>query len=306
MITLDDIKKNFRGHLALNEPLSKYTSFRIGGPADYYFEPLDKNDAVELILYLQKNQVPFIVIGNGSNLLVSDDGIRGAVINFESGLNKVCLEGDTIVAEAGVRLARFVEFCIQHERKGVEMLAGIPGTIGGAVMMNAGAYGGEISDFLKEVEVLRDGHVIKVKKSESGFSYRRSGFQRDVILGASFLLPNGDKAEMIRIRRELLIKRNQTQPLNMPNSGSVFKNPPGTHAAKLIEEAGLKGTRRGKAMISDRHGNFIVNTGGASAHDVLELMRLAKSTVKKKFNINLEPEVKLIGFPQHVMQEMYS
>lgn len=306
MVNIEELKNIFRGHVALNEPLNKYTSFRIGGPADYYLEPLDKDDTVRLILYLHQHQIPFTVIGNGSNLLVSDDGIRGAVINFESGLNNVFLEGDVIVAEAGVRLARFVEFCIQHERKGVEMLAGIPGTIGGAVMMNAGAYGGEISDYLEEVEVLREGQVIKVKKSESGFSYRRSGFQRDVILSASFQMPTGDKAEMIRIRRELLVKRNQTQPLNMPNSGSVFKNPQSARAAKLIDEAGLKGTRRGKAMISDRHGNFIVNTGGASANDVLELMRLAKATVKNRFNIMLEPEVKLLGFPQQVMQELYS
>jgi UDP-N-acetylmuramate dehydrogenase len=306
VVNIEELKNIFRGHVALNEPLNKYTSFRIGGPADYYLEPLDKDDTVRLILYLHQHQIPFTVIGNGSNLLVSDDGIRGAVINFESGLNNVFLEGDVIVAEAGVRLARFVEFCIQHERKGVEMLAGIPGTIGGAVMMNAGAYGGEISDYLEEVEVLREGQVIKVKKSESGFSYRRSGFQRDVILSASFQMPTGDKAEMIRIRRELLVKRNQTQPLNMPNSGSVFKNPQSARAAKLIDEAGLKGTRRGKAMISDRHGNFIVNTGGASANDVLELMRLAKATVKNRFNIMLEPEVKLLGFPQQVMQELYS
>jgi UDP-N-acetylmuramate dehydrogenase len=229
VVNIEELRKIFHGHVALNEPLSNYTSFRIGGPADYYLEPLDKDDTVRLILYLQRKQIPFIVIGNGSNLLVSDDGIRGAVINFESGLNNVSLEGEMIIAEAGVRMARFVEFCIQHERKGVEMLAGIPGTIGGAVMMNAGAYGGEISDYLVEVEVLRDGQVMKVKKSESGFSYRRSGFQRDVILGAAFQLPKGDKAEMIRIRRELLIKRNQTQPLNMPNSGSVFKNPQGTY-----------------------------------------------------------------------------
>ena len=304
MVNIKELKNNFYGTIALNEPLSKYTSFRIGGPADFYLEPSDKNDAVSLISYLRKEQVSFIVLGNGSNVLISDDGIRGAVVNLEHGLSNVSLTDDTIGAEAGVRMARFVEFCIRNDYQGVEMLAGIPGTIGGAVMMNAGAYGGEISMHLTEVEVLRGEKIEWVKKDAAGFSYRRSAFQRDVILGARFRFPKGDKAELMRIRRELLIKRNQSQPLNMPNSGSVFKNPAGSYAAKLIEEAGLKGTRRGKAMISEKHGNFIVNTGGASAADVLELMRLARSTVKKKTGIGLEPEVKLMGFSENVLSEM--
>lgn len=306
MVNLEELKKVFRGHIALNEPMSKYTSFRIGGPADYYLEPLDKNDAVSLIRHFQQNKIPFVVIGSGSNLLVSDDGIPGAVINFERGLNKIYLENSLIVAEAGARLAKLVEFCIQQERKGVEMLAGIPGTIGGAVMMNAGAYGGEISDHLVTVEVLRDGNIIVVKKQDAGFSYRRSGFLHDVILSATFQMPPGDKAELMKIRRELLIKRNKTQPLNLPNSGSMFKNPAGMHAAKLIEEAGLKGKRSGKAMISEKHSNFIVNTGGAKASDVLSLMRIVRTTVKNNSGITLEPEVKLLGFPKHVIEELYS
>ena len=179
----------------------------------------------------------------------------------------------------------------------LDKLAGIPGTVGGALMMNAGAYGGEIADHLVDVELLRNGTLLYLKKEGGGFAYRRSGLHDDVILGASFRLPEGDKTEIMNIRRELLQKRNQAQPLNYPNSGSMFKNPPGNFAAKLIEEAGLKSARRGNAQISEKHANFIVNLGNAKAQDVLDLMNLARKTVLEKFGIVLEPEVKLIGFP---------
>jgi len=305
VVHIEDLQKIFRGRIALNEPMSKYTSFRIGGPADFYLEPRDKDDVVRLITYLQKRSVPYVMIGSGSNLLVSDEGIRGAVVNIEKGLNKMSAEGNRVVAEAGVKMAKFVDFCIQRGLKGVEMLPGIPGTIGGAIMMNAGAYGGEISDYLVDVEVLREGNVITVKKADAGFSYRRSGFQGDIILSAAFEFPAGDKAELMKRRRELLIKRNQTQPLNLPNSGSVFKNPPGQFAAKLIQEVGLKGTKVGGAQISDKHGNFIVNTGNAKASDVLALIRKARTMVAEQRNVNLELEVKLIGFPEDVCKEFY-
>ena len=187
---------------------------------------------------------------------------------------------------------------------GMEMLAGIPGTVGGGIIMNAGAYGGEISNFLLEVEIIRSGKVLKVTKNAADFSYRHSGLTLDVVLSATFKLPLGDKLEMMKRRRELLIKRNESQPLNFPNSGSIFKNPVGAYAAKLIEQAGLKGTWHGKAQISEKHGNFIVNTGGALADDVVELMRLAKKTVLEKFGIKLEPEVKLVGFPVNRIEDL--
>jgi UDP-N-acetylmuramate dehydrogenase len=306
VVNIDDIRRFFRGHIALGEPLAKYTSFRIGGPADYYLEPADKRDAAEIVSYLVRNAIPYTVIGRGSNLLVSDDGIRGAVINFETGLNAVRMEDGLVVVDAGMTLARFVDFCIQRGLQGVEMLPGIPGTIGGAVMMNAGAYGGEISDHLVEVEVLRGGRVVRVAKADAGFSYRRSGFAGDIILGASFRLPEGDLAETMKRRRELLLKRNQSQPLNLPNSGSMFKNPAGTFAAKLIEEAGLKGKRIGNAQISEKHANFIVNLGGAMARDVLGLVELARTTVLGRTGISLELEVKLVGFNDPARKEKAS
>ena len=303
MVSVDDIRKIFRGHIAVGEPLSKYTSFRIGGPADFYLEPVDKYDLIEVARFFKKLDYRFMVIGKGSNLLISDNGFRGAAINLEEGLGNVSIEKGLVVADAGVRLSKFVDFCIQHEKAGVEMLAGIPGTIGGAVIMNAGAYGGEISDHLVEVEIYRDDAIRKVTKAESGFSYRRSGFARDVVLNASFSLPAGNLTEMLLRRRELLLKRNQSQPLNLPNSGSMFKNPQGTFAAKLVEEAGLKGTRIGGAEISERHGNFILNHGDATAHDVLELVKLARTQVFDRTGIKLELEVKLVGFEETELVE---
>ncbi len=302
MVSLEEIKRFFKGEIKLSQPLASFTTFRIGGPADYYLEPFDKDDVVSLIKYLQVNAFPFMIIGNASNLLISDEGYHGAVINLECALEDVRREGDFVVTEAGVHLAKFVDFCVQRGLGGVEMLAGIPGTIGGAVIMNAGAYGGEIADYLVAVEVLREGDVVWIKKEEGGFTYRRSGFSRDVVLSARFQLLQTDKAELMRVRRELLIKRNLAQPVNYPNAGSIFKNPSGTYAAKLIEAAGLKGLRRGGAQISERHGNFIVNTGNAKATDVLELIHEAQQAVFKKFNIKLELEVKLIGFNERVLK----
>ena len=306
VVHFDDIRKFFRGHIALGEPLNKYTSFRIGGPADYYLEPADKQDVAAIINYLQQNGIPFTVIGRGSNLLVSDDGIRGAVINLETGLSGIRMEDDLVVVDAGMTLARFVDFCIQRGFQGVEMLPGIPGTIGGAVMMNAGAYGGEISNHIVEIEVLRGGSIVRVKKADAGFSYRKSGFVGDIILGASFRLPAGDKAEVMKVRRELLLKRNQAQPVNLPNSGSMFKNPQGNHAAKLIEEAGLKGKQIGHAQISEKHANFIVNHGGATALDVLGLIETARTAVFDRTGVRLELEVKLLGFPASERKEKAS
>lgn len=296
MVSLEEIKKFFRGSIKLSQPLANFTTFRIGGPADYYLEPLDKEDVVNLIKHLQANLFPFMIIGNASNLLISDGGYRGAVINLESALGEIRKEGEFVVVGSGTRLAKCVDFCVQRGLGGVEMLAGIPGTVGGAVIMNAGAYGGEISDYLVDVEVLREGNIVWVKKEESGFSYRRSGFGRDVVLGARFVLPKKDKTELMRVRRELLVKRNLAQPVNYPNAGSIFKNPQGNYAAKLIESAGLKGLRRGSAQISERHGNFIVNLGNARATDVLELIHEAQRGVFEKFKVRLELEVKLVGF----------
>lgn len=296
MVSLSDIKKFFRGKILLDEPLSKYTWMRVGGAADYYVEPADKNDLVEIAKYFQRNGFPFLILGRGSNVLVSDDGIRGAVINLEIALSGIRAEGERVVAEAGVWLQKFVDFCIQRDLADVEMLAGIPGTIGGAVVMNAGAHGGEISKHLVDVEILRGCEIMRVAKEDGEFSYRHSAFEKDVVLSASFDLPKGNRENLVKRRRELILKRNETQPLELPNSGSMFKNPPNTFAAKLIEQAGLKGKKIGSAQISEKHANFIVNLGTARATEIVQLLELARRTVYQNSGIEMELEVKLIGF----------
>lgn len=307
MIIIDDIQKFFRGKVLLSEPLNKYTSLRIGGQVDYYFEPMDKEDSMNIIGYLQKQDVPFVAIGKGSNLLVSDEGFRGAVVNIESALKSIYVEGSRVIAEAGVTLIRFVDFCIQRSLKGVEMLAGIPGTIGGAVIMNAGAFGGEISNYMIDAEIIRKGTIVVLKKEEIGFSYRHVSLQpEDVVLSASFQLPSGDREELMKIRNDLVLQRNRKHPINLPNCGSVFKNPSGTPAAKFIEEAGLKGTKSGNAQISEKHANFIVNLGNASSSDVIDLIGQARKAVRKKFGVTLEPEVKFLGFSENSLKEMLS
>ncbi|MBS4028344.1 MAG: UDP-N-acetylmuramate dehydrogenase [Ignavibacteriales bacterium] len=315
MLRLDELQNNFKGKLALNEMMSKHTSFCIGGPADLYAEPNDKNDSLALLSFLQEQNISFTILGNGSNVLISDDGLRGVVINLESGMNTISyenakhppLEDNFVIVESGVMLNRFVDFCIQRELKGVEMLAGIPGTIGGAIRMNAGAHGGEISDFIFDVEVIREKQFQTISKEEAQFKYRSSGLRKDdVVVGARFQFPMGNKEEMIVMRKEMLKKRNATQPLDLPNSGSVFKNPKPQYAAKLIEECGIKGMRIGNAAISEKHANFIVNLGGAKANDVLSLMKLAKKTVKEKCNVDLELEVKLMGFREEELVGVYS
>jgi UDP-N-acetylmuramate dehydrogenase len=238
-----------------------------------------------------------MMIGRGSNILVSDEGIRGAVLNVESALSSLSQSGGSIIAESGVRLTKFVDFCIQHGYAGSEMLAGIPGTVGGAVVMNAGAHGGEISDHLLAIEVLREGVVEVVRKEEAGFYYRSSALASDIVLAATFGFPHGEKEELSKKRRELIMKRNDSQPLDLPNLGSMFKNPKNAHAAQLIEQAGLKGKRIGDAQVSEKHANFIVNLGSAKADDVVKLIELVKRTVYQHFGLMLDLEVKLVGFP---------
>ncbi len=299
VVSLTDITKFFRGAIRLDEPLAKYTWMKVGGSADYYLEPVDQNDLIEIVKYLRQNNFPFMILGRGSNILISDEGIRGAVINPEGALQGLHMQGECVIAEAGVWLQKFVDFCIQHELAGVEMLAGIPGTIGGAVVMNAGAHGGQISDHLVYVEIVRADNVVRVPKENADFSYRHSAFDNDVVLNASFRMPKGDKEALAKRRKELILKRNETQPLELPNSGSMFKNPPNTFAAKLIEQAGLKGKRIGNAQISEKHANFIVNLGGARAADIVQLLQLAHRTVYQNSGLQLELEVRLLGFPDH-------
>lgn len=301
MISISEIQKIFKGRIILNEPLAKYTTFRIGGDADYFVEPTDVDDVINIIEYANSHSVPYYVMGNGSNILISDDGIRGIVINLETGFNYLKNENEIMVAGAGVKIARFVDYCIQNNYSGVEMLAGIPATVGGALVMNAGAYGGEIADYVTEVKVIKSGKLKTLKKEDCGFKYRNSDLKNSVVLEASFKLETGDKEKISQKRKELIIHRNETQPVEIPNAGCVFKNPGVKKAAILIEQCGLKGTKFGGAMVSHKHANFIVNFDNASANDVIELVKLVKRSVFEKTGIILEMEVKLVGFTEVIV-----
>ncbi len=299
MFSVENVKEFFKGNISISEPLNRFTTFKIGGPADYYLEPKDRDDLLNLIKYLKEIKYPYIIIGNGSNVLISDEGIRGAAINLEFGFTKIVVNKNKVYAEAGILLSKLVDVCIEHSLTGIENLSGIPGTLGGAILMNAGAYGGEISDFITTVEIIDNIEIKVLKREECGFAYRKSNLEGKIILSAEFELPYGDKIEARERRKELLLKRNRAQPVELPNAGSIFKNPPGDFAARLIEEAGLKGLTIGGAKVSEKHANFIVNFNNASSNDVIELMKVIQETVLQKFGIMLEPEIKMIGFDKN-------
>ncbi len=270
---------------------------RVGGPVDYFVEPSDKEDFIAIVKHFVANDFSFLIIGRGSNLLVSDQGFRGAAISLEKCLNDVRLvEKNIVLAEAGTGLSKLLDFCVQHGLKGLEWSAGIPGTVGGAVIMNAGAHGGNIASSLLEVEILKEGSVKILSRTDISFGYRTSGLEEEIILSAKFLMEEGNIEELAQRRREIIQKRNLSQPVNLPNSGSIFKNPPNNYAAKLIEGAMLKGKRVGGAQISEKHANFIVNLDNATANDIFTLIDLARRTVHQHTGILLELEVKLIGF----------
>ena len=304
MISVDNIRNVFQGKINLNHSLASYTSMKVGGPADYFLEPKDKADLVAIVRFFQQNNFPYMMIGRGSNMIIHDDGIRGAVISLESGLTRVALEDELVMAESGARLTKLVDFCIQNSLGGLEWAAGIPASGGGAIVMNAGAHASEIKDSLVDVDALRGGSVVRVRKEDAGFAYRTSSFVKDVVLSGRFRLAKADKEEILKRKSELIARRNATQPLSLPNSGSMFKNPPGTFAAKLIEQAGLKGKRIGGVQISEKHSNFMVNLGDARAEDVVRLIDLARRTIYQNAGILLELEVKLVGFPEHVLEKV--
>ncbi len=288
------------GKIFFNEPLKFHISIKVGGIADYYIEPNSESELINILNLLNENHIPLIIIGNGTNIIVSDRGIIGAVLNLESLRNIEIDEENIITIETGVLMNRFVDFCIKNNFQGVEMLSGIPGTIGGAIVMNAGAYGNDISNYLIDVKVFENGTIKIVTKDEANFSYRFSNFQsnKSIILSARFKFPKGKFEELRSVRAMLLKKRNSSQPLNFPNCGSIFKNPYPNYAAKIIEEIGFKGFRIGDAQVSEKHSNFIVNLGNATANDILSIVKEIIKTVKDKKQIQLEMEVKLLGFEE--------
>jgi UDP-N-acetylmuramate dehydrogenase len=287
-----------RGLVKQHEPLAPHTSWRVGGPADRYFEPADRQDLVEFVHTLAPGE-PVLWIGLGSNLLVRDGGVRGTVICLHGALDKLELRnGSAIHAEAGVHCARLAKFSLQHKRAGLGFMAGIPGTVGGALAMNAGAWGGETWPTVIEAEVLlRGGRAEWWPASAFKWDYRHVELPRNVLgfLAARFHVSDDVAEAHARATRESLAKRKATQPVGKPSAGSTFRNPPNDHAARLIESCGLKGHRIGGAEVSTHHANFIITDDSAKAADVEALILHVQRVVKDKAGVELQPEVRIVG-----------
>lgn len=287
----------YKGTLLNNEPLAKYTSWRVGGPAQRMYIPENKADLIDFVAGLPKGE-PVYWIGLGSNLLVRDGGIRGTVINTRSRLKEMRLiDTDRVYVEVGVPCAHVARFCSDLGLTGAEFLAGIPGTMGGALKMNAGAFGGETWQIVDQLEMLnQQGQVLNRNKHEFEVAYRSvKGIDNEWFLSAQLKLAKGDSQVSQLQIKALLEKRNTSQPTNKPTCGSVFKNPPGDHAARLIEACGLKGYRIGGAVVSEKHANFIENQGNATAVDIETLIQHIQTQVQQQFGISLQTEVCRIG-----------
>ena len=281
-----------------NEPMRKHTTFRIGGPADFYLCPHSAKEIQKTVAICREEELPYFILGNGSNLLVSDQGYRGVVIQLWKNVSDILVEGCRIRAKAGASLAKIAGEALEEGLTGMEFAAGIPGTLGGAVVMNAGAYGGEMKDILQEALVMDEqGEIFTLKKEELHLGYRTSIIKEKgyIVLAAALELKPGDRKEIKEKMDELKQRRVEKQPLDMPSAGSTFKRPEGYFAGKLIMDAGLRGFSVGGAQISEKHCGFVVNTGKATANDVLTLIREVQKRVRDKFGVELETEVKFLG-----------
>ena len=285
-----------QGRLLHNEPLARYTSWRAGGAADRFYIPAGLDDLAAFLQALDAAE-PLYFIGLGSNLLVRDGGVRGTVVLMHNTLAALQMDQGMIYAEAGVTCAKLARFAARQHRHGAEFMAGIPGTVGGALAMNAGCHGGETWDIVARVKTLdRQGAMHERTPEEYEVSYRHVlGPQQECFAGAWFELPAGDEAEAEQKIKHLLARRLATQPLNLPNAGSTFRNPAGDHAARLIEASGLKGYRIGDAQVSEKHANFIVNLGAARAADIEQLIAHMRDTVRAQHGVELQQEVRIIG-----------
>ncbi|GAB2702861.1 UDP-N-acetylmuramate dehydrogenase [Paenibacillus thermoaerophilus] len=294
----DELEQRGLCQVKRNEPLAGYTTWKIGGPADALLIPGGKRQLAETLSLLREAGVPWFVLGRGSNLLVSDKGVRGAVICLGRNFSDVRIEGDVVTAGGAKSLITLSVMAGKEGLTGLEFAGGIPGTVGGAVYMNAGAHGSDVSRILKQAEIVRPTGELAVWSAEElqfGYRYSRLHEQPGIVVEAVFQLQTGDRKEIAARMASNKDRRLRTQPLQLACAGSTFRNPEGDFAARLIEEAGLKGVRVGDAEVSPLHANFIVNTGQASAEDVLALMDLMRTTVRDKFGIDLVPEVLMIG-----------
>ncbi|MBU7005634.1 UDP-N-acetylmuramate dehydrogenase [Phosphitispora fastidiosa] len=292
------LEKLLKGEVKSCESMKNHTSWRVGGPADIMVLPSSIEDIRLCQQFAIQQGLPLTVMGNGSNMLVKDGGIRGIVLKISRGFNQIEVKGTVITAEAGVFIPTLSARAAREGLTGMEFAAGIPASVGGAVSMNAGAHGKSMADVVRGVTALTgDGNTVSLEKEEIGFSYRKSGIPGKglVILTADFDLKPGEPEEIMAANKVNLEKRRRSQPLEFPTAGSVFANPPGQWAGWLIENAGCKGMRIGDAMVSDKHANFIVNLGMAKAEDILQLITRIKNLVMQKYQIELELEVRVVG-----------
>lgn len=282
-----------------NEPMSKHTTMKVGGPCDCMVLPTQMDDIINVINFAKENNIDYCVIGNGSNLLVRDEGVHKLIIKIAGAFNSIEVEDNCITVFSGCSIPKTALVAKQNNLTGFEFACGIPGTIGGGVRMNAGAYGGEFSDVLEEVTYLdENNNICVVKNKDMDFSYRHTIFTdrpKCVILKTKFKLEHGDLEKITEEMEKNKKARIEKQPLEYPNFGSVFKRPEGYFVGKLIQDCGLKGKQIGGAQVSEKHTGFIVNRGGATCNDVLELIKLIQDTVFEKFGVNLKTEVVLIG-----------
>ncbi|HYA87888.1 MAG TPA: UDP-N-acetylmuramate dehydrogenase [Nitrospirota bacterium] len=295
----------FKGEIKRHEPMSRHTSYAIGGPADVFAIPVDRNDLATLLQEIREKKLKCFVLGGGTNLLVRDGGFRGIVISLQR-MQAMKIEREyrsiggaftVVFVEAGVPLQKLLSFCVKEGLTGLEFITGIPGTVGGAVCMNAGTTVGEFGDVVDSVTLLSpEGNMVTRGREEMKFGYRTSAIpEGHAILDVRIILRRGDRNKIQEQVREILGTRKQWQPVGLPNAGSVFRNPQEESAGKLIEAAGLKGTSVGSAQVSEKHANFIVNRGNAKASEVLALMEIVKQKVLQIHGVRLEPEIKIIG-----------
>ena len=283
--------------LLKNEPMSKHTTFKTGGCAEDFYRVFNSDGLAEVLDLLNKNGEKPLIIGNGSNLLVSDMGPGVPVIEIGEGLSDIVVTDNIIEAEAGAKLSKVSKVALDNSLTGMEFASGIPGTIGGALYMNAGAYGGEMKDIVESVKAYKDGEIIQISGEDMNFGYRSSRAMKEemILLSAKLRLKPGDKAEIENTMNDLNQRRRDKQPLEYPSAGSTFKRPEGYFAGKLIMDVGLAGASFGGAMVSPKHCGFVINTGGATSTDVYALIKKVQSIVYDKFGVKLETEVKLIG-----------
>lgn len=286
-----------KDNILLNEPMKNYTTFRIGGPADIMVKPQSIEALKETIKLCKAQKMPYYIFGNGSNLLVADEGFRGVMIQICHNLSQVKVEGNQITAQAGALLSRIATKALENSLTGFEFAHGIPGTLGGAVVMNAGAYGGEMKQVLVSCKVIDElGNILTLTNEELELGYRTSVIHNKnyIVLEATIRLEQGKQEEISAYMKDLMGRRKEKQPLDKPSAGSTFKRPEGHFAGKLIMDSGLKGYQLGSAMVSDKHCGFLINNGGATCKEVEELIKYVQEVVKEKYQVELEPEVKIL------------